>query len=314
MLGIVLCPISASICQTKIIPEKLDKMPIGVFEMGYTTDGKVIYSSGGKIIQGGVLKNSELVMLYTPLIDKWSRARFSDTPKTKGAVASTYDQKSETIFTVGFGEQYASEKVAFPMEIVVLNNYSLNYYYKNPHIALESGIESYNGHIYVFGGYNMNSESDELMSKKLFVWDLQENTWYEKAEMPNARVSESVLIEDNIYLVGGETEDGPIAEILKYDIKKDEWAIFHQLPVAHQVDAVSKYKNHIIALLVNENESIVVIMNTDTRETKLFPIDYYYENPGMVILNEYVYLFGGYARPSNTGNRRTFRFKVSELF
>ena len=94
---------------------------------------------------------------------------------------------------------------------------------------------SYNGKIYVVGGYLDN----KVQSNKLFVYDPVLNTWTERKPMPTARAAWTAnFIDGLLYAVGG-TDLDPLKVNQAYDPRTDTWTEKAPMPTARRAPYVS---------------------------------------------------------------------------
>lgn len=294
--------------------EKVDKLSVGVFDMGYCSSDNALFSIGGKIVQGGEIKNTEVIMIYSPYTDEWDKMIFTANDiAVKGSSSSAYSQTDNTIYTLALSSLDEDGQVSYPIEVLDLDNYRLTYDDNNPHVASQAGIAADRDHIYVFGGYSTNEAGEFVLNDELHRYDPRSTEWVQLSRLPEGRKSKGVITNNQLFLIGGETKDGPTTEVLKYDITTDRWSSVGYLPYASDAQAITVSKGYIFALAGNDSTNKLLMINTATNDIDQFNIKFGFEKPGMVVLDEFLYLFGGYAPRSNTANRKTLRIKLSEL-
>ena len=310
---ILLLP-GATTSQPTVDLEKVDKLPVGVLDMGYCATENAIFSIGGKIVQGGELKNTELIMLYSPYTDEWSKALFTtDNIAVKGSAVSAYVPYARSIYTLALSRLDENGQVQYPLEIFNVSNYRLTYDVNNPHQAAQAGIAADQEHIYIFGGYGTNAEGEFQLNQELHRFSTVTSTWVQLSDLPEGRRAKGVICNNQLYVIGGENNDGLTAEVLNYNLKHDQWSTTGYLPYATEIQAVTTSDAHIYIVTGVEQTDKLLIINTNTNDVDHFDIRFGYEKPGIVVMDGFLYLFGGYAPRSYTANRRTFRISLTAL-
>jgi len=89
------------------------------------------------------------------------------------------------------------------------------------------------GKIYSIGGYHLigewNPQWEDL--KRVDEYDPATNTWTRKADIPTARgYTSTCVVNDKIYVLGGDAETQPISIVEVYDPATDTWAEQTELP------------------------------------------------------------------------------------
>jgi hypothetical protein len=294
--------------------ERVDKLPVGVYDMGYCTSEKAIFSIGGQIVQGGEIKNTEVIMHYSPYTDKWSKAFFtSDDIAVKGASTSAYIASNNSIYTLSLSASDEDGQATYPIEVLNIDNYRLTYDDSNPHRAALAGVASDINNLYVFGGYSTNEDGEFEYNDQLHRYSAETAEWQELSSLPEGRRSKGVVTNNQLYVVGGETKVGVTAEVLSYDLKSDRWSTVGYLPYASNAHAITASNGYIFAVVGIEQSDKLLMINTLTNDIDQFDIKFGFDKPGLVVMEDYLYLFGGYASRSNTANRKTLRVSLSQL-
>ncbi|MGB0894042.1 MAG: Kelch repeat-containing protein [Parashewanella sp.] len=97
--------------------------------------------------------------------------------------------------------------------------------------------------IFVFGGSRFLK--DKLAATVVnFEYDITQNKWSKKANMPTAKSSKAVVKDGLIYLVGGysDNKQKALAVFEQYNPKTDQWTSLPSLPVtisAHSTDTIN---------------------------------------------------------------------------
>ncbi len=318
VLSIAITPVFFNIqtleAQSPLEFEKVDKLPVGVFDMGYCATEKAIFSIGGRIVQGGEIKNTEVIMIYSPFTDDWSKALFtSGDIAVKGPSISAYLQSSNSIYTIAFSAVNEEGHTIYPIEVLHLDNYRLTYDEGNPHKAELAGIATDSTSLFLFGGYSTNEDGEFEFNNQLHKYNPATSKWIELSNLPEGRRSKGVITGNHLYVIGGETEDGVTAEVLKYNIATDRWSFVGYLPYASNAHSITSHKEYIFIIAGDEQADKLLMINSKTNDINQFDIKFGFEKPGISVIEDHLYLFGGYAPRSNTANRKTLRIHREEL-
>jgi len=88
------------------------------------------------------------------------------------------------------------------------------------------------GQIFVFGGYVVDGQGNELTVGDVNSYAPENHRWYRAADIP-VPVDSAVIGETHdryIYLVGGRSKNGPVNNVQVYDAEKDAWSQATPLP------------------------------------------------------------------------------------
>jgi len=90
---------------------------------------------------------------------------------------------------------------------------------------LGAAAASARGHVFLFGGYVMDSKGGESTLPDVNAYDPDSQVWFRAADIP-VPVSASVVgvyRDRYVYLIGGWSKDGPVQNVQLYDAEKNEW-------------------------------------------------------------------------------------------
>ncbi|HEY3973821.1 MAG TPA: kelch repeat-containing protein [Candidatus Sulfotelmatobacter sp.] len=88
------------------------------------------------------------------------------------------------------------------------------------------------GQIFVFGGYVVDAQGNEITVADVNSFLPQEQRWYRAADIP-VPVDNAVIGLNHdryIYLVGGRSKNGPVNNVQAYDVEKNTWSQATPLP------------------------------------------------------------------------------------
>lgn len=91
---------------------------------------------------------------------------------------------------------------------------------------LGSAAISAKGQVFVFGGYVIDGQGNELTIGDANSYLPEDHRWYRAADLPvpvdNAVIG--VVHDRFIYVIGGRAKDGPVNNVQMYDVEKNTWS------------------------------------------------------------------------------------------
>ena len=288
---------------------KLDRMNNGVYGMGYTSDGKYIYSINGStkglLLSTGILRRndgpynpkvrseiriSKVLARYDPRMDKWSINPNKLKPKT--FCSAEYIGGEIFIFNgqnlIYFDDRF--NRVANKnFEVFDTVTGELRYLTSNPYPTWYSGSAVWNNKLYVFGG----SRQQGGFSNKLLVYDTYKDEWSQLADMPEGKTTRGEIVNAILYIFGGYNGIAS-RDILTYDIPKNEWTHIGYLPKSLSANAIAKHGDYIWLVGDYYNLSQILVFNTKTHEVHNIKSNMYgRRHAGAEIVGSNLYVFGG---------------------
>ncbi|MDO9255957.1 MAG: carboxypeptidase-like regulatory domain-containing protein [Bacteroidales bacterium] len=182
--------------------------------------------------------------------------------------------------------EYLDEKI----EVHDISHNSIFIDKTNPHQAANFASFVYNDNLIVIGGstkLDLNEEKD--YTAKVHLLNLKSGYWYELADMPVAKETKGVLINNIIYLIGG-YKMKPLEEIETCNLATAEWKTEGQLFYGVERPALA-YNNNIIYIF---EEGRIQTYNTVTRELNMFSIDLPLKSSELFYSNNMLYIVGGF--------------------
>lgn len=101
-----------------------------------------------------------------------------------------------------------------------------------PEGRLASAAVTVAGQIYIFGGYTVAENGDEVSTPEVFAFDPKMGSYAEKAAMPTP-VDDMVALpykDRYIYLVSGWHDEGNVSLVQLYDTQFDSWSVATEYP------------------------------------------------------------------------------------
>ena len=294
---------------------KLTQMRIGLYGMGYTTDGKNIYavngSSRGTLIRprpitinsiqrpitvNGIhrtinkINASNVLMKYDVSADKWSVNPITLKPKRFNS-AEYVNGKIYVFngFDAIFGGGTSNRVFNKNVEVFDINTENVNYLSDNPHPVYYSGSAVWNDKIYVFGG----TTSQNIFSNKLFRYDPVTNIWTKLADLPEYKQVRGEIIKGILYIFGGFTGLA-LKSVHAYDIANDVWTYIGEMPISISANAITKHGDFIWLIGDYQKLNTVAVFNTKTGGFHVIKSNMSgRQHAGAEIIGNKLYVFGG---------------------
>ena len=150
----------------------------------------------------------------------------------------------DDIYVIGGFDK--SGKVLDTVEVYNIKNDSWKTIASLPQPLHHTAASSFNGKIYVIGGYTNNNW---FPSAKLFIYDPKKDTWTEGSPMPTARGAlTAVFIDGILYAIGGEGESGIMDINEAYNSKTKNWISKSPMPTP---------RHHVASAVVDGNVYVI---------------------------------------------------------
>lgn len=182
--------------------------------------------------------------------------------------------------------EYLDNKI----EILDLKNNKIAVDNTNPHQATNFTSFVYKDNLIVLGGsIKQGKEGKKIFSNKIHSLDLKTGLWYELGNMPIAKETSGVLVNDKIYLVGG-NNNKPLKSIESYNLKTGKWKKIGELFKETSKPALASNESTIFIY----DKGKIYTLDTKTSKIKEFSIAIDYVSPKMFYANNKLYLLGGF--------------------
>ena len=182
--------------------------------------------------------------------------------------------------------EYLDNKI----EVFDIKNQTITVDNTNPHQASEFASFTHNNNIIIMGGsIKMNGNGAKEYSNKVHSYDINSGFWYELIDLPIAKETNGVLIQDKIYLIGGYNSK-PLSTIESFDILTEKWNTEGELFNGICCPAITQ-NNGIIYFFENEK---IYTYDTNTKQLKEFLINLPMKASKLYFSDNKLYLIGGY--------------------
>ncbi|WP_337968852.1 kelch repeat-containing protein [uncultured Flavobacterium sp.] len=182
----------------------------------------------------------------------------------------------------------------------------------NPHQAANAASFTYNDNIIVIGGsVKMNTENNKkVFTNKVHLYNISSGFWYELASMPTAKEVSGVLINNKIYLIGGNNEN-PLSEIETFDLATEKWQTEGELFNGLEKPAITYHDNIIYFFEYNK----MYVYDINSKQLKEYNIDLGLKECSMHYHNNKLYIFGGRTENSysNSPSANVYSISIDEF-
>ncbi|MFB9079130.1 carboxypeptidase-like regulatory domain-containing protein [Flavobacterium procerum] len=159
----------------------------------------------------------------------------------------------------------------------------------NPHQAINSLSFIYKDNIIVMGGaIKTTTKGKKTFTNKTHFYNITSGLWYELSEMPIAQEANGILIEDKVYLIGGNNGIA-MSKIQSFDLINDKWLNEGELFSELERPAVAS-QNNLIYIFDNKK---LYSYNVTTKLLKEFIVDIDIRYAAMHLFQNKLYIVGG---------------------
>jgi len=159
----------------------------------------------------------------------------------------------------------------------------------NPHQAINFASFVFNDNILIMGGSTKMKNNKKTFSNKVHVYSLKTGYWYQLKNMPTAKETTGVLIDNKIYLIGGFNNES-LTSIESFDLITGKWEKESDLFNGITAPAIT-YKDNIIYIF---NDGNIYTYNINTKELNKYFIRLFLKSSKLFYTNNKLYILGGY--------------------
>nr|WP_199002868.1 carboxypeptidase-like regulatory domain-containing protein [Flavobacterium sp. ASV13] len=181
--------------------------------------------------------------------------------------------------------EYLQDKI----EVLDLNSNTIKTDNTNPHQASDFASFLYKDNIIVMGGsVKMTENGKKDFTNKVHLYNLTSGYWYELANMPTAKETTGITINDKIYLIGG-TNGSPVSEIETFDLNTQKWQTEGELFSGIERPAIA-YHDSVLYFFEARK---MYVYNLNTKQLKEYEIELPLKHSAMYFDNDKLYILGG---------------------
>ncbi len=181
----------------------------------------------------------------------------------------------------------------------------------NPHMAVNfQSFVCNNGIIVMGGSVKLNNDGDKTFSNKVHLYDLTTGFWYELDDMPAAKEAKGIIVNNTIYLIGG-NNNRTLKNIDSYDLSTGIWRTEAELFSAIERPALTSFED--VIYIFNDDKMLTYNINTKVLneyklDLNLFASEIYYYDGKL-------YIAGGYnqQRFSKSVSKNMYSIDIKEF-
>ena len=293
--------------------EKLKNMPeSGVFSFGVTVENDKLYVMSGDVSNVGVRTKyrgfSNKIYIYDLERDFWK------TSKTKSSTIAN----NSTISHNGLLYSFGGRRFGNNRNRELLNNKIDVYDVKRDtviiddvmaHQAVNFATVKVDDKILFFGGSTKKHYNEtKFFTNKVSMYNLTTGYWYEMDPMPEAKEAPGILVDNKVYLIGG-NKNHSIKSIDSFNLNDGKWTKEFELPTAMSRASLAK-KEHIIYIY---EDGIFYTYDTYDKVLKEYALNNIFAVKGEIfIYKDFMYILGGVIDNKDLSNEM-YRFSLSEF-
>lgn len=162
----------------------------------------------------------------------------------------------------------------------------------NPHMAVNFTSFTHDSLLFLAGGSTKVHTSTQLKeySNKVHVFDPETGLWKEMNPMPEAKETNGIKLNNKFYFIGGEQEGRAIPYIEYLDLDNGKWKRIGKLFEPVRKPSLSSDGNYIYIYTSGK----ITVLNPRTEDIKEYKIEIAEHEPGMLIKDDQLFIFGGY--------------------
>lgn len=191
--------------------------------------------------------------------------------------------------TVKVNQKNSWEYLQNENEVLDLNNQTIKVDYTNPHQASDFASFTYKDNIIVMGGsVKMTEKGKKDFTNKVHLYNITSGYWYELDAMPTAKETSGIVIDDKIYLIGG--DDGkPVSKIETFDLNTQAWQTEGDLFYGLEKPAIA-YQDNMIYIY---EDRILYTYDLKTKQLKEYETELALKYSAMYFADNKLYILGG---------------------
>ncbi|KRB56542.1 carboxypeptidase-like regulatory domain-containing protein [Flavobacterium sp. Root186] len=197
------------------------------------------------------------------------------------------------------------------IEVLDLTKQTIKVDNTNPHQAADFASFTYKDNIIVMGGSVKMTESGKKdFTHKVHLYNIKTGYWYELANMSTAKEVNGILIDDKIFLIGG-NNGKPLSEIETLDLVTEKWETEGHLFSNMERPAIT-YHNNIIYFFEDQK---MYVYHIKSKVLKEYLVDLPLKLSAMHFYNDKLYIIGGYTYNdySKTPSDKTYSISIGEF-
>lgn len=197
------------------------------------------------------------------------------------------------------------------IEVLSLAGQTITVDNTNPHQAADFASFTYKDNIIIMGGSEKMTESGKkTFTNKTHLYNITSGYWYELDNMPTAKETTGILIDDKIYLIGGNNGQ-PLSKIETFNLITQKWETEGELFSELERPAIACH-NDVVYFF---EDTKMYTYQLKTRQLKEYKIELGLKFSAMYFYKDKLYIIGGYTYNdySKTPSANTYSISIDEF-
>lgn len=266
---------------------------LGVYSFGLAIENDKLYIMSGDVSNIGTRTMyrgfSDKIYVYDLKNDYWKTLK----TKTSTIASNSIISHEGKLYSFGgrkVGNNRTRELLNDKIDVYDIKNDTMMIDDVMAHQAVNSAIVKVEDKVLFFGGSTKKyNNGRKFYTNKVSMYNLSTGYWYELDPMPDYKEAPGILVDDKVYLVGG-NKNQALQSIDSFDLKSGKWIKEFELPTP-MINPSLAQNEHIIYIYEN---GIFYSFDTYNKILKEYSINNVFgENGQIFIHNENLYILGG---------------------
>lgn len=284
----------------------------GVYSFGITIENDKLYVMSGDVSNIGMRTEykgfSNKIYIYDLERDFWKTSKTKSSTIANNSIISHND----LLYSFGgrrFGNNRTRELLNNKIDVYDIKNDTMIIDDVMAHQAVNFATVKVDDKILFFGGSTRKYHNEsKFFTNKVSMYNLSTGYWYEMDPMPEAKEAPGILVDNKVYLIGG-NKNHSLKSIDSFNLNDGKWTKEFELPIAMSRPSLAQ-KEHIIYIYEN---GVFYTYNTYDKVLKEYSINNIFALNGKIfIYKDFIYILGGIADSSSLSNQM-YRFSLSEF-
>lgn len=212
---------SPPVSSANIHNDELQSLKQPRYAHGSVSDGRYVYLFGGSD-NSGLIEDIEIIDTATNtsiiLKDKTFARRY---------LAVVWDEEHSVYLMGGISR---AGRMTRSIEVFNTETHEVTKLADHPFPTRTNTAVYADNKIYIFGGSVFHERTISVVNR-VYIYDIEHDTWSRAADMPEAKETRAVKYGDGIYLVGGYNYLNPLPGFQRFDLTTGYWQHLTDLPV-----------------------------------------------------------------------------------
>lgn len=238
---------------------------------------------------------SDKLQIYDIQNDKWS---VSDIKFRKRAY-NNLSSYGNTLYSFGGIRLSINKKHEYlddQIEVFDMASKDITIDHTNPHQAINFASFTYEDNIIIMGGSTeLDKNGGKVYTNASHIYNITSGLWYELTKMTTPKETQGVIIENNIYLIGGDNGN-KLKTIESYNVTSGTWT--KEGDLFYEMEQPALASNEHLIYIYDKNKFLTY--NTITKILKEYEIKLKLISPELHYYQNKIYIVGGFTENSHT--------------